>query len=84
MKRRKNTGEREMFIKIWQSRDHICVNCKSYLGEEPLAQYFAHIKPKSTYPELRLDENNIIILCLECHYAKDSRGIAAFNKRIKL
>lgn len=45
---RKKTGEKELFLQIWESRDHYCANknCKIYLGEEPLVHYFAHIKSK--------------------------------------
>jgi len=80
----KKIGEKEIFFEIWEEREHYCKNCKSYLGEEPIAQFFAHIKPKSTHPKLRLDKNNIILLCSDCHYALDFRGINAYKEREKL
>lgn len=66
-KPRKPTGERSLFLSIWEERPHYCVNCKVYLGEEPIAHYFSHIKPKGLYPELRLDKNNIALNCIQCH-----------------
>jgi len=78
------TGERDMFLEIWDEREHYCDNCRMYLGSVPKAHYFAHIKPKSTHPKLRLDKNNIKLLCYDCHYALDMRGNKAFKERNKL
>lgn len=70
--RKKATGEREMFLEIWDERPHICTNpkCKKPLGE-PKVHYFAHIKPKGKYPELRLVKSNVRLLCMECHHELD-------------
>lgn len=67
----KSTGERELFLKIWEEREHYCQHCGKYLGEEPKSFYFSHIKGKGAYPELRLDPNNIELLCYECHHNWD-------------
>lgn len=65
----KPTGEGKMMLQIWSERPHYCSNknCTKYLGEEPLAQFFAHIKGKGAHSEARLDKTNILILCLDCH-----------------
>jgi len=70
----KNTGEKKLFLEIWEEREHICSNpnCKKFLGEEPLAQFFSHRKPKSTHPELRLDKNNVYLKCFECHFEEET------------
>lgn len=70
--RHKCFGELNLFAHIWATRDHVCSNreCKKQLPEEPSLMFFSHIKPKSLYPELRLDENNIELLCADCHCAK--------------
>ena len=81
IKPRKPTGERDLFLMIWELRPHVCTHCETPLGHEAKAGYFAHIKPKSTHPELRLDENNIRLLCLECHHAYDMQGKKSFEKR---
>ena len=67
--KRKTTGERELFLNTWLKRVHICENCTISLGNEPKTFYFSHIKSKGAHPELRLDENNIELLCLDCHQA---------------
>lgn len=82
-KRKKNTGERELFLEIWNERIHYCINCKSYLGNEPLVHFFSHIKPKGKYPELRLDKKNIQLLCYDCHYAFDFQTKQKYNERKK-
>ena len=71
--RKKPTGEREMFLEIWDERPHICTNpkCKKPLDENPKVHYFAHIKPKGKYPELRLVKSNVRLLCMECHHELD-------------
>ena len=69
--KRKKTGERETFLEIWEERPHKCVKCNEPLGDEPLAQFFSHIKPKSTHSELRLVKSNIELLCFKCHYKEE-------------
>lgn len=66
-KRRKPTGEKELFLEIWGERPHVCTKCDRYLSGQPLAGYFSHIKSKGAHPELRLDKDNIEIVCLNCH-----------------
>ena len=77
----KPTGELTMNREIWEEREHICVNCKIYLGNEPKAWMFAHRKPKSTHPELRLVKLNTELHCWDCHDCLDKQGEEAYNKR---
>lgn len=81
--KRKPTGEKELFLRIWASRMHVCINCGVGLGKEPKVGYFSHIKSKGAYPELRLDETNIQLLCLPCHQAYDQGTKEQYNKRSK-
>lgn len=71
--KRKATGERELFIEIWNERPHFCEeeSCGKWLGNEPRAWFFSHEKPKSTHPELRLEKSNVKLRCLECHTNHD-------------
>lgn len=80
---KKPTGEAALFKEIWEEREHICINCKVYLGEEPIVHYFSHRLGKKAHPELRLDKDNIDLLCRDCHYARDFQGKDKFNKRTK-
>lgn len=79
--KKKPTGEKQVFLEIWNTRPHICEHCKSPLGNEPKAFMFSHIKPKSTHNELRLDINNISLYCFDCHYTYGCRGKEDFEKR---
>jgi 5-methylcytosine-specific restriction endonuclease McrA len=88
-KPKKKTGELAMFLEIWQERKHECEHC----GRPLLAfkvHYFDHVKPKGSYPELKLDKNNIQLLChfwddkkgwYGCHHVKTFEGKTAFDKR---
>ena len=57
----------ELFMNIWKKRKHYSEVSGKYLGSEPLSIYFHHILPKNKYPELCLDEENIILLTLDEH-----------------
>lgn len=83
-KRRKSTGEAVMFRAIWSTRKHICINCKDNLGNEAKTFFFAHILPKSRYPEKRLDPNNIMLLCFDCHREYDQGTKENYSKRSRL
>ena len=72
--KKKPTGEKELFLKIWDARERICVKCGDNLGQEPLAQYFSHIKSKGSRPDLRLNPDNIELLCFDCHYEAEFKG----------
>ena len=64
-----------LFEEIWDERPHVCVKCGRPLGPEPRAIYFSHIKSRGAYPELKMDKNNIQLLCSACHKMED------FNER---
>lgn len=77
----KKTGEKAMFLEIWYEKEHVCENCKLYLGEVPKAYMFAHIIPKSVMKEGRLDKSNISLLCWDCHDALDKQGKESYERR---
>ena len=64
-----------LFMEIWGERPHICVKCGKKLGEEPKAIFFSHKKSRGSHPELKMDKNNIELLCSACHKLHD------FNER---
>lgn len=67
VKRKEATGEAALFRQIWADREHRCVRCGRVLPDPPKASYFSHIHSKGARPDLRLDPNNIELLCTECH-----------------
>lgn len=71
---------RQFFLSIWKKRPHRCENCDIYLGSEPLSYMFDHVLEKSKYPDLRYEEENICILCLDCHSNKTNCNLNDFMK----
>ena len=55
------------FMEIWKKRPHRSEISGVYLGKEPSSAFFHHILPKNKYPEVRMDEENIILLTLDEH-----------------
>lgn len=71
IKIKKPTGEYDLFLEIWNEREHRCVNCKDWLSENvsrrSFVKYFSHQKSKGACPELRLEKSNIELNCHTCH-----------------
>ena len=70
---------RNFLYPIWNRRLHYCESCGEWLGNEPLSYHFDHTLEKSKYPELKYEEDNIMLLCLQCH-DKKTRGF--MNEKI--
>lgn len=87
---KKGTGEAALFKKIFETRLQetypVCPSCDvcgSPLGFEPKTFFFSHVLAKSTYPSLRLSNNNIWLCCLKCHQEWDhgDRSHPKFEKK---
>ena len=77
-KRLSGYSEKDMFMEIWKEQDHICTVCNKNI-QEPQTFCFAHKAPKWTYPEHRLQKDNIALVCsIKCHWEIDKiyTGIA--------
>lgn len=66
--------DEEFYKTIWSQRKHYCENCNKFLGNNfrdlkghIIVYRYAHIIPKSIYPYLRHYNDNIMLLCLDCH-----------------
>ena len=55
------------FMDIWKKRPHRSEISGVYLRKEPSSAFFHHILPKNKYPEVRMDEENIILLTIDEH-----------------
>ncbi len=73
----------KFFMNIWAKRPHVCEHCGKWLGKEPRTYMFDHLLEKCKYPELRLEEDNILLVCLQCHDLK-SRGIISEKYQEKI
>lgn len=72
------------FLHIWEKNlKHECENCGKWLGKEPLSYMFDHLLEKSKYPDLSKEEDNIMLVCLECHDNK-TRGFLTDFVRQKI
>lgn len=85
------TGEYNVFLEIWNEREHICTNCKQsldrFVSEEtgnPSAMLFSHIKSKGSRPDLRNNKGNIELLCPDCHHLYEFGSKEVFLKRKRL
>ena len=62
IKKRKNTGEKEVFEEVRNCRLHYCTICNKYIVEAQ-ARCFAHLLAKGMYPKYRLNKDNIALVC---------------------
>ena len=71
--KRRVTGERQLFKRIWEERSeaHFCETCGVGIMNFNIV-HFHHILHKSLRPDLRLDSGNIKILCFDCHHKEHS------------
>ena len=68
------------FLEIWKKRIHKCENCGRWLGNEPLSYMFDHLLEKSKYPDLKYEEEDIMLTCLECHDNKTNGKLSDIVK----
>ncbi len=71
----------ELFKQVWQSRSHICEVCNKHIWY-PSPSNFAHIIAKGGYKQYKLLEENIALLCVECHHLYDhgDKSLSQFDK----
>lgn len=79
--KRKKTGEWDMFMEIWnKTKEHYCEKCGCDLGKQPQAWMFSHIISKGRNPSLRLDPDNIELLCFREHQIYDMGTVEEIRK----
>lgn len=57
----------KFFYEIWSERPHRSEVSGRPIFGEPLSIYFHHIFPKTKFPDMKFDKDNIIILTFEEH-----------------
>ena len=67
----RKTGELDLFKEIWAERPHICKECGCHLGYMLAPHFFSHYISKGSEPALRLDKENIDLLCFKHHHQWD-------------
>jgi hypothetical protein len=70
--KRKPTGEKELFLEIWEERPHHSQISGLYI-HQPTPSNFLHVIPKAQnkYPKFKLNKQNIIIGTEDEHYYWD-------------
>jgi len=60
------------YLRVWEKRPHTCEGCGKDLGHKPKTYNFDHILEKGNkkYEHLRHVEDNICLLCFDCHTNK--------------
>ena len=71
-KETKTDEMRDFFLSIWKKKSHFSEVSGKFLGNEPRTTFFHHILPKSKYPDIAFDEENIILLTWEEHQQVES------------
>jgi hypothetical protein len=67
---RSNKAYARLKREIFERDNHVCTECSS--NEKLIID---HIKPSRYFPELRMDKNNLRVLCHTCHVKTDTYGI---------
>ena len=65
---------RELRLSILLASDCSCKICGN-TSEKGAVLHVDHIKPRSLYPELALDESNLQVLCEDCNIAKSNNDV---------
>lgn len=60
----------QFYRQIWNKQPHVCQSCNANLGSEMKSYMFDHLLEKSKYPDFAFEEDNIMIVCLQCHNRK--------------
>lgn len=62
----------KLFDKLWKEQPHFCRACGNYLGEENKSIFWDHLLPKSKFDCYRFTEENLYLVCFNCHSLKES------------
>ena len=60
--------------KVFARDGYRCASCGE-LRHGAKRMHLHHVKPWATHPELRLDPDNLIVLCADCHRARHREGV---------
>lgn len=53
---------KNLFIEIWNEREHVSELSGQPLGEEPNVWFFAHVLTKGPYKSLKFNKSNIMLV----------------------
>lgn len=70
---------RELRYRVLRKYGRECMLC----GAKDRRVHVDHIKPRSKYPHLALEESNLQVLCFECNYGKSNKYEDDFRRSQK-
>lgn len=73
----------KFYSQIWSEREHKCIVCNRYLGEEINKACIDHLIEKSSHPELRYESENVVLVCIDHHAAK-TNGFCHLTHQIEI
>ena len=62
----------ELRVRVLENNKCCCMMCGASPKEDGIKLHVDHIKPRSKYPELSLDYNNLQVLCEACNIGKSN------------
>ena len=65
---------RVLRFEVLRHYKHKCMSCGRSPKEHGVVLHVDHIKPRSTYPDLALDFDNLQILCEDCNIGKGNKS----------
>jgi uncharacterized protein (TIGR02646 family) len=68
-----STHWQELRVRVLENNKCCCMMCGASPKEDGIKLHVDHIKPRSKYPELSLDYNNLQVLCEPCNLGKGNR-----------
>lgn len=63
----------------YNKHGHTCLLCR----RKEVVLHVDHIKPRSKYPELALDKENLQVLCADCNQGKSNWDETDFRRRLQ-
>ena len=79
--------QKEMFHNIWvSSKVKECALCGEWLPHPARSFYFSHILSKGAYIQGKLDPENIMYNCFDCHQKWDQgdpSGLPGYNEVVQ-
>ncbi len=75
--------DKTFYKEVWDSRERKCAICGvPFFTESPMSYNCDHIIEKSIRSDLRYEPENIVLVCLSCHFRKNSGIIVPKYKEI--
>ena len=70
---------RRLRVKVLEKYNCKCMMCGRSPKDHGIVIHVDHIKPKSLFPELKLEESNLQILCEDCNIGKSNDYITDYR-----